>query len=144
MEAKLSLAKALRDKISQLKLSKTFCTQKDLDLLDNEKTIKTTFIQNSEIVNSEISMHEEKIAKLKSSINYVSPAEKVQIKMQIKELETSISNARLVRDEILKAEKDPGFCSETEIDNLQKEVDSVQNVFTKIQPLKQGITNVVN
>ena len=49
--------------------------------------------------------------------------------------------ARLVQEEISEVEKDPGFCTEAEIEKLQKELDSVISVLSKLQPLNQGKVN---
>ena len=53
-------------------------------------------------------------------------------------MKTSIRQAYLVQTEISETENDSEFCSEAEIEKLQKELDSVQNILTKISPSNQG------
>ncbi len=99
---------------------------------------QTSAIHNSSVTESEIRMLEEKLAKLKTSGIVVSPIGKIQIRTRIEAIQKSIANAAKVQEEISKAETDSGFCSETEIEKLQKEFDSVQRVLKKLQPFSTG------
>ncbi len=136
LEGKLNKAEYLRAKILQLKSD--FLSQKDLDQLDFEMMIQRTIIFNSSIAESEIKEHEEIIAKIKSSGRIVSPAEQVKIMSKIEAMQKSVQNNTKAREETLKAEQDSGFCSQAEIEHLQKDLDSVQNVFKKLQPSSAG------
>ena len=138
LEATLNEAKAMREKVSELKSSKGFLTSTDLDKLENELSVKNSVIQNSEIAESKILDLEIQIAEIKSSDDFVLPAEKVQVVNKIEELQKSIANAYHIKGEISKVERDPGYCSEAEIEKLQNKLDSVQKVFRKINPSNQG------
>jgi cob(I)alamin adenosyltransferase len=138
LEAKLNKAKHLREKISQLKSTKDFLSQKDLSQLNIEMATQTSAIHNSSVTESEIRMLEEKLAKLKTSGTVISPIGKIQIRNRIEAIQKSIANAAKVQEKISKAETDSEFCSETEIEKLQKEFDSVQRVLKKLQPFNTG------
>ena len=138
LEAKINKAKVLSEKISRLKSTKGFCTQEDLGQLVIEKTNQDSIIHNSEVAESKVKMLEEELAKIKSSGTIVLPERKVRIKNRIKTLQRSITKAQVVQGLISKAENDSGFCSETEIEKLQKDLHSIMGILRKIQPLNQG------
>ena len=138
LEAKLTNAKAIKEKISKLKSSEGFLTPTELAQLENEASVQNTVIQNSAIAESKILVLEKQIAEIKSSGDFVSPAEKVQVANKVKDLQISIANAHLLKEDISKFEKDPGFCSESEMEKLQKELDSVQKILRKINPSNPG------
>ncbi len=53
-------------------------------------------------------------------------------------MKESIGKAENIQKQISALAKDSRFCSQAEIEELQNELDSAQNVFKKIQPLNQG------
>jgi hypothetical protein len=138
LEAKLEKAKQLRDNIFQLKSGKDFMQQKDISQLDQELKRQRLVIRNSSQAESEIRMYEEKIANIKSSGKFLIPTAKVEITNQIEAMQKSVTNANKVQQEISKAEKNSGFCTEAQIEKLQKELNTVQNVLMKLQPLNPG------
>jgi len=143
LEAKLYKAITLREKISQLKSSKYFLLQNDLSRLDNEMSFQRSLIHNSLVAESEIRMHEEIIAKIKSSGRIISPSDKAQIRIRIEAMQEPITKAHQIQEDICKAEEDSGFCSEAEIEKLLTELDVAQNVFKKLHSLNPGNTYTV-
>jgi hypothetical protein len=138
LEAKLNKAKSLKEKISKLKSGKDFLLPSDLSQLGIEINIKTSLIKKSSVAESEIRILEMEIEQIKSSGRFVPPTEKVQMINQIEAMQKSITNAAKVQEEISNAEKDSGFCPDAKIEQLQKELDSVQKVFKKLQCLYSG------
>ena len=138
MEAKLETAKKLRDNIFQLKSREDFLPQQDLRQLDHELRRQRIAIHNSSVAESEIKKLEEQIAKIKSSGKFLIPTAKVEITNRIEEMQNSFTNANKVQQEISKAENNLGFCSEAQIEKLQKELNTVQNVLMKLQPANPG------
>ena len=146
LDAKLRKAKSLKEKVSKLKLSGDFCPAEDLNQIFVEMTAHMSIINNSATAESkiaslegEIALCKEKIAEIKSTATIILAAEKVEIKTRIEELQKTFAKANRVQEEILKVEKDSGFCSDDKIEKMQKEFDSVHNIFRNIQPLNQGI-----
>jgi hypothetical protein len=131
LEAKLKKAKSLRNKISNLKSGNEFLSQNDLRQLDLDVSAKTSEIEASLAADAEIMGYEEKIAEIKSSSRFLSPTDKVQKRNQIEAMQQSISKAQIVQEEILNAEKDPGFCSD--IETLQNQLNFAQDVFKRLQ-----------
>jgi ASC-1-like (ASCH) protein len=144
LEAKLNKAKSLKEKITKLKSGAEFLLPMDISQLGWEISIKTFELNTSSIAESEIRILEEEIDKIKSSRRIITPTTKVQMRNQIEAMQKSITNATKVQDEICNAEKDSGFCSDAKIDQLQKELDSVQRVFKKLQRLNSGRVNFCN
>ncbi len=95
-------------------------------------------IRDCSIAESEIKKLEEQIAKIKYSGKFLIPPAKVEITNQIEAMQKSLTNAKKVQQEISRAENNSGFCSEAKIEKLQKELDTVQNVLKKLQPLNLG------
>ena len=141
LEAKLKKAKSLQEKISQLKSGKDFLMQNDIIMLGFEMSTKTTRINNSSFAESELRMLREKIAEIESSGVVVPPREKDQLTNEVEAMQKSITNATQVHEEILKTEKELGFCSDAEIDKFQNDLDSVENVLKKLQCFNAGIIN---
>jgi hypothetical protein len=144
LEAKLNKAKILIEKISKLKSGKEFLSENDVSQLDYEISIKTSKINCSSVAELEIRILEEEIDKIKSSGRFVPPPEKVQIINQIEAMQMSVGNAAKVQEEISKAEKDSDFCSEEDIEKLQKKFDSFQEVYKKLQCLNSGRVSYCN
>jgi hypothetical protein len=138
LEAKLETAKQLRDNIIQLKSGEDFLSQKDIGQLDCELQRQRLAIHNSSVAESEIKKLEEQIAEIKSSGKFLIPTAKVQITNQIEAMQNSLTNAKKVQQEISRAENNLGFCSEAQIEKLQKELNTVQNVLMKLQPSNPG------
>jgi hypothetical protein len=138
LEKKLEIAKQLKEKLFQLKSGKDFLPQEDISQLDQELRSHSWVIYNSSIAELEIRMLEEKISKIKSSSKFVIPSAKDQITNRIELIQKSVTNATKVQNEISKAENNSGYCSEEEIEKLQKELNSVQNVLMKLQTLNPG------
>ncbi len=138
LEAKLTKAVLVREKIAKLKSSKYCLSQKDLNQLAVEMSIETSIIEKSLIAESELIMLKERIAKIESSGVIASPIAKHQTRSRIDEIQKSIAKAAKVQEDILEAEQDSGFCSEAEIEKLQKDLASVLIVFEKLQPLDPG------
>ena len=141
LEAKLKKAKSLQEKISQLKSGKDFLMQNDIIMLGFEMSTKTTRINNSSFAESELRMLREKIAEIESSGVVVSANEKDQLTHEVEAMQKSVTDATRVQEEIIKAKKELGFCSDAEIEKLQKDLDSVENVFRKLQCFNAGIIN---
>ena len=136
LEAKLNKAKNLREKISQLKSD--FLSEKDLSQINDEMSVQRIIIFNSATAESEVKKYEEIIANIKSSGRIVSTADKVKIMSKIETMQKSVRDNAMAREETFKAEQDSGFCSQAEIEHLQNDLDSVQNVFKKLQPSSAG------
>jgi hypothetical protein len=136
LEEKLNKAKNLRETISQLK--SYFLSEKDLSQLNDEMSVQRIIIFNSAIAESEVKKYEEIIAEIKASGRIVSPADKVKIMSKIEAMQKSVRDNAKAREETFKAEQDSGFCSQAEIEHLQNDLDSVQNVFKKLQPSSAG------
>ena len=131
LEAKLNKAKSLRNKISNLKSGNEFLSRNDFCQLYLDLSAKRSEIEASLAADAEIMGYEEKIAEIKSSSRFLSPADKVQKRNQIEAMQQSISKARIVQEKISKAEKDPGFRSD--IETLQNQLNSAQDVFKRLQ-----------
>ncbi len=131
LEAKLNKAKSLRNKISNLKSGNEFLSQNELRQLYLDLRAKTSEIKASLDADAEIVGYEEKIAEIKSSGRFLSPADKVQKRNQIEAMRQSILKAQIVQEKISKAEKDPGFRSD--IETLQNQLNSAQDVFKRLQ-----------
>ena len=138
LEAKLTKAVLLREKIAKLKSSKYCLSQKDLDQLNIEMSIETSIIEKSLMAESELRMLKERIVKIESSGVIATPIAKHQTRSRIEEIQKSIAKAAKVQEDISEAEQDSGFCSEAEIEKLQKYLASVLIVFEKLQPLDTG------
>ncbi len=138
MEAKLEAAKHLRDNIFQLKSGEDFLQQKDIGQLDCELQRQRLAIRDCSVAESEIKKLEEQIAEIKFSGKFLIPTAKVEITTRIEEMQNSVTKAKTVQQEISKAENNSGFCSEAKIEKLQKELNTVQNVLMKLQPLNPG------
>jgi len=138
LEAKLNKAKSLRNKIFHLKSGKEFLSQNDLSQLDLDLIAKTSEIEDSLAAEAEVKVHEEIIAEIKSSSKFLSPSDKVQKINQIEAMQQSISKAQIVQEEILKAEKDSGFFSEADIEKLQNQLISAQDVFKRLESVNAG------
>jgi hypothetical protein len=110
--------------------------QKDLRQL--ELIRQRTAIHNSSVAESEIKKLEEQIEEMKSIVKFLMPTAKVKIRTRIEEMQNSFTNAKKVQQEIYKAENNSGFCSEAQIEKLQKELNTVQNVLMKLQPSNPG------
>jgi hypothetical protein len=136
LEEKLNKAKNLREKISQLKSD--FLSEKDLSQINDEMSVQRIIIFNSATAESEVKKYEEIIAEIKASGRIVSPADQVKIMSKIETMQKSVRNNAKAREETLEAEQDSGFCSQAEIEKLQKDLDSIQNVFDKLQPSSAG------
>ncbi len=138
MEAKLDNAKAWINQMSQIKSTKDFLSEADINQLELELETQKAIIHNSSVAEYEVNKHEEKIGQIRSSGIIVSFNDKIQIQKRINEMQESIEKAENIRKQISALEKDSRFCSQAEIEKLQNELDSAQNVFKKIQPLNQG------
>jgi hypothetical protein len=136
--AKLETAKHLRENIFQLKSRKDFLSQKDLNQLDEDLKRQRLVFFESSLAEQEIKKLEEQIAQIKSSGKFLIPTAKVQITNQIEAMQNSLTNAKKVQQEISRAENNSGFCSEAQIEKLQKELNTVQNVLMKLQPSNPG------
>ncbi len=138
LEAKLKAAKHLREKISHLKSGKDFLQQKNISKLIRDLAIQRSVIHNSAIAESEIKKHKDIIAEIQSSGKVVSPAAKIMIGNTIDAMQTSITNASKVQQEILKAKTESGYRSEARIEELQKKLDGVRNILEKLKPFNPG------
>ncbi len=138
LEAKLKTAKQLRDNIIQLKLGNDFLPQKDLRQLNEDLERQVMIIHESSIAEQEIEKHKEIIAKIISSGKFLIPTAKVEITNRIEAMQNSFTNAKKVQQEISRTENNSGFCSEAQIEKLQKELNTVQNVLMKLQPSNPG------
>jgi hypothetical protein len=145
LEAKLANAKAWINQMSHIKSAKGFLSEKDINQLELELETQKAIIHNSSVAEYEVNKHEEKIAQIKSSGKIISSNDKAQIQKRINEMQESIGKAENIRKQISALEKDLRFCSQAEIEKLQNELDSAQDVLKKIQPLNQGklITHMI-
>jgi hypothetical protein len=132
LEKKLVKARLLSKKVSKLKLSENFMSATDKDLLEKEIRQSTSMIKKSVELNDQIKKLEEQIKEIILSDNLLK-AEKInQMKKEIQIKQEAIEKAASVSNEINLVQNNADFLQDSEIEELQRELDKVQLVFKEI------------
>jgi len=133
LEKRLTKAKLLSEKISQLKQSENVMSITDQDKLEKEIMKQTLKIAMSKEAYLQIKNLEEKINQIRLSGNFLELETLKLVEEEIKTKQGAIEKSTSIRKEISSLQKNVDFLQDLEIDKLQKELDKVQLVFKEIQ-----------
>jgi hypothetical protein len=132
LEAKLNNAKQTREKISSLESSDDFRSKEDLRQMKVGLWNLIRIISESSVAESEVAELKEKIAKIELSQVIVLPEKKHAIQKRIETRQEIITKAHQIQEEISQLEKDS--CSEADIEKLERDLNAIQTILTKLQP----------